>query len=164
MSAMQMDPKTEPRIGEADRRPRILVAERDPSVRELLFHYLSGAGFRVEEAENGQTISEKINSEKFDLLIIDYALITFSGAEVLARIYGGGLSMPIIVTSGLGAPRELDGLKEVGVAGVLLKPFSFEKLKRAVEAVLPAVSQLATHADQKALSLDRGVRHWGIND
>ena len=65
----------------AERKPKILVVDDDPRLRDLLRRYLGENGFNVFVAENGQAMNRLWMRERFDALILDCLLYTSDAAD-----------------------------------------------------------------------------------
>ena len=70
----------------AERKPKILVVDDDPRLRDLLRRYLGENGFNVFVAENGQAMNRLWMRERFDALILDLMMPGEDGLAILKRI------------------------------------------------------------------------------
>lgn len=117
-------------------RPRVLVAEDDPSVRMTLEFVLEDEGFDVLFAENGRQALDLALNEPLDCLLLDQMMPMMDGHEVFAalRKNPGTRSLPVFVLSGMSrrAPDDWGDAYFVG------KPFSPEDLvSRIREVIVP---------------------------
>lgn len=111
--------------------PRILVVEDERAIRSLIILTLRQDGHRIEEAEDGTTAWERLQTDPPDLLLLDLRLPRLGGIELLQRLQAnGGLPCPVIVmTAYTLSPLDrhvLDGLP------LLRKPFDPEELMHLV--------------------------------
>lgn len=67
-------------------RRRVLIAEDDPGLRETLNILLSGEGYVVMEAEDGQVALDLLAGSPVDVLLLDLAMPRVNGVELLGRI------------------------------------------------------------------------------
>lgn len=114
---------------------RILVADDDGHIREVVRFALAQGGFEVVEAKDGREAIDRIASGGIDLVVLDILMPEADGLEVCRRIRKAG-SLPIIFLSS--RDEELDrvlGL-ELGADDYLSKPFSPRELLARVRAVL----------------------------
>ncbi|HEX2953728.1 MAG TPA: response regulator transcription factor [Bacillota bacterium] len=114
---------------------RILVADDDREIVQLIKESLDEEGFEVVTAYNGQEAFEKVNQAQPNLVILDIMMPELDGLEVCRRVRQE-LSAPIILLSA--KSREIDkvvGL-EVGADDYLTKPFSINELVARVKAHL----------------------------
>src|SRR3954468_23669387 len=87
----------------ANVRGRILIVDDNPSNRELLGRQLMRAGHTIAEAEGGQAAFGKVESEDFDLILLDLMMPDISGYEVLCRLKAqpDHAEVPVIMISAL---------------------------------------------------------------
>jgi class 3 adenylate cyclase len=117
---------------------RIVVAEDDDRIRDLLCDYLRSQGHDVVAAKDGLEALEIIRSGSYDLLLTDIEMPRANGFEVLDQITADrALSgLPVIVISGHG---ELEGIAHcimMGAEDYLPKPFNRVILSARVNASL----------------------------
>ncbi|HEY3314746.1 MAG TPA: response regulator transcription factor [Bacillota bacterium] len=116
-------------------KPRILVVDDEPNIRELIRLYLEKEGFTVVESEDGQAALDNLRQEPPDLAILDLMLPKLDGREVCREVRKSS-SLPIIMLTA--RDEEVDrvlGL-EMGADDYLTKPFSPRELVARVRAVL----------------------------
>lgn len=121
----------------ADRK-RVLVADDDPDLRDLLILELQHKGFEVLVAEDGKQAIETLSREKADLVVMDIMMPNIDGYhaanEICSRL-GADAPKIILMTS-------RDTEKEKGVAlmsganAFLQKPFTMEDLYKTIDSVL----------------------------
>ena len=112
---------------------RILLADDQQEVRELLALMLGMDEHIVTEARNGREALDLFAPERFDLVITDYLMPLMKGNELARHIKRLAPSEPILMITG--SSGELGGI-QVSVDAVLNKPFGFEDLRQAVAQVL----------------------------
>ena len=76
---------------------RILVADDDAVIREGVRRVLSGAGYDVETVSNGRAALERLEAERFKLLVTDLKMPGMSGLEVLQAIRTRQPELPVIL-------------------------------------------------------------------
>ena len=96
---------------------RILLAEDSTFYRNLLSSYLTGAGYEVVEAEDGQKAWEIFQSDQFDLLITDIEMPRMNGFELTRKIRseGGNKDIPIIAVTSLSGEENRQRGLEAGI-------------------------------------------------
>jgi DNA-binding response OmpR family regulator len=120
---------------------RVLVADDDRIVRRIVVAKLSGLGYEVREAEDGQAALDLlVGGEVPDLLITDSLMPRMNGLELVRSIRSnpnGALSaLPVIMlTSRQGEHDVIEGL-ETGLDDYVTKPFSPDELVARVRTVL----------------------------
>jgi two-component system OmpR family response regulator len=123
----------------ASSRPRILVVDDDPAIREVVAFALGRAGFATSEAADGRAAIERFSAEGADLVVLDVMLPELDGIEV-CRTLRRASDVPILFLSS--RDEEVDrvvGL-EIGGDDYLAKPFSPRELVARVRAVLRRVA------------------------
>jgi CheY-like chemotaxis protein len=112
---------------------RILLADDQQEVRELMALMLGMDDHIVTEARNGREALDLFTPERFDLVITDYLMPLMKGDELARNIKRLAPSEPILMITG--SADELGGIRGA-VDVVLNKPFAFEDLRQAVAQVL----------------------------
>jgi two-component system, NtrC family, response regulator PilR len=124
---------TQPAPAATDRRrPRILVADDERSMRELLAIVLRREGYDVLLAENGREAITLIEKEPIDLLISDIKMPDVSGVEVLraAKRVDQDI-LGIMITAFASTETAVEAMR-LGACDYLSKPFDIDLLKMKV--------------------------------
>ena len=111
----------------------VLVIEDDPWTRTITTALLAGEGFAVVEAKNGEEGLQLARAQTPDAILLDLALPTKSGLDVLRELKGeiATQPIPVIVVSAYGTlMNEGDAHR---TAGVIQKPFDYDDLVGQVE-------------------------------
>ena len=111
----------------------VLVIEDDPWTRTITTALLAGEGFAVVEAKNGEEGLNQARAHIPDAILLDLALPTKSGLEVLRELKSDPPTrdIPVIVVSAYGSlMSETDAHQ---AAGVVQKPFDYDDLVGHVE-------------------------------
>ncbi len=118
--------------------PRILVAEDEKDIRELIAFTLRFAGFDVLLASNGVEAVEVAEAERPDLVILDVRMPRMSGYEVCRRLKENPqtASMPVVFLSAKGQDSEIQQGLESGAEEYILKPFAPDELIQQVRDIL----------------------------
>ena len=115
---------------------RILVAEDDPNLRELLAEAFTQARAQVETAQDGQVAWTLFLQSRYDLVISDQRMPECTGLELLERIRSAGSTVPVILASGYG----LEGMEAQLAKDLRLrffsKPFSIRNLFHGAREML----------------------------
>jgi DNA-binding response OmpR family regulator len=113
---------------------RIVVAEDDAAIRELLVHHLSREGFRCTETSDGPSTLRAVRGGA-DLMILDIGLPVVDGFDIVRTLRREGRALPVMMVTARG--DELDrvvGL-ELGADDYVTKPFSPRELIARVRAL-----------------------------
>jgi len=113
-------------------RQTVLLVEDEPAIRRLMDRTLSGAGYSVLEARNGQEALGIIEeqADTIDLAVIDMRMPLIGGEELIGRLREQRPTLKVVATSGYPLDAPPDGFV------FLAKPFSNEDLLRTVRTVL----------------------------
>jgi DNA-binding response OmpR family regulator len=114
---------------EAARQRRVLVADDDPMVREVIATYLIEDGYAVELAENGRDALEKFAAGKFDIVLTDRSMPEMGGDELARELKKRNPKIPVILLTGFGDIMAAAGEKPKGVDVVMNKPFTMAGLQ-----------------------------------
>lgn len=122
----------------ADSRPRVLIADDDPDILELVAFRLSRAGFDVVKAADGEDALAKIAEHAPDLAVLDVMMPKLDGYEVTRRIRASDPAdeMPVILLTARVQDIDIARGFEAGADDYMKKPFSPLDLRARVEAVL----------------------------
>jgi CheY-like chemotaxis protein len=112
---------------------RILLVEDDQGVRELIRLLLTIDRHHVVEADGGAEAIEILNSQPFDLAILDFFMPGMLGSQLARRLKDVDPWLPILMITGY---LEMLEDSDKPVDGVIGKPFSFEELRRAIARLL----------------------------
>ena len=113
---------------------KILIAEDEEPIANLIRMNLRRAGYTCVWASDGEKAADMMNDEKFDLLLLDVMLPGINGYELME--YARALELPVISLTALGSTEnKVKGLK-MGADDYLTKPFEIVELLARVEAVL----------------------------
>ena len=116
--------------------PRLLLVEDDPDLAGLLTELLTGEGYDVDTAGDGQRGLHLGLTRDYDLMLIDRGLPAIEGLDLLTRLRSRGRSTPTLVLSALGNPRDrVEGL-DAGAEDYLGKPFDLDELLARLRALL----------------------------
>jgi DNA-binding response OmpR family regulator len=113
---------------------RVVVAEDDPPIRELLVHHLERDGFHCRAAADGPAALRLARSGA-DVLILDVGLPVMDGFDVVRTLRREGRDVPVLMLTA--RSEEVDrvvGL-EIGADDYVVKPFSPREIVARVKAI-----------------------------
>ena len=118
--------------------PKILVVDDDPQLLLLLTSMLARIGPEPDTAETAAEGMEKLQNNKFDLLILDLMLPDKDGFEVLRELREDPrfATLPVIILSALADPDTISRGLELGADGYLTKPYLPNTLTSRVRSIL----------------------------
>jgi DNA-binding response OmpR family regulator len=115
---------------------RILVVEDEHKVANALKEGLEGENFDVTVAPTGEDAFFRVNTEKFDLIVLDLMLPGRDGLQILTTIRKRGLETPVLLLTARDSLEDrVTGLNS-GADDYLIKPFAFEELLARIRALL----------------------------
>lgn len=135
---------------------RILIAEDDVSLRNLLIMSLRTRGYEVLAAEDGNKALDTFLSTPVDLVILDIMMPGLNGLEVLQEIRTRS-DVPVIMLTALGRPDDVVRGLELGADDYIPKPFTFKEVEARISAALRR-SRWAKERRAPGLLMGCGVR------
>ncbi|MCF8063133.1 MAG: response regulator [Deltaproteobacteria bacterium] len=114
----------------------ILVVDDQKSIRDILFHLLTGMGFQVTVAGDGAEGWERFHSGRFDLVLTDLHMPVMDGWRLASRIKQDSPATPIVLLTGEGRGRVLEKLDQSDIDEALFKPFTLNDLEKTVLRIL----------------------------
>ena len=121
---------------------RILIVEDTEDNRQILRDLLSGAGFALLEAYDGEEGVAMAGEHRPDLILMDFQLPLLDGYEATRRIRANPATrdIPIIAVTSYALSGDEAKAMEVGCSGYVAKPFSPRKLLAKIREFLPEVT------------------------
>ncbi|HMX29067.1 MAG TPA: response regulator, partial [Blastocatellia bacterium] len=117
---------------------RILIAEDDADLRDLLQDDLEDAGYETVAAIDGRAALVRLEKqdEQIDLVITDVRMPSLGGGELLSAVRTQRPEIPVIVITAFGSVEQAVEMVKAGAFQYLTKPFDTEDLLRAVGEAL----------------------------
>lgn len=118
----------------ASRKLKIILAEDESAIREILSELLADEGYECVTAVDGQDAAEKLKADNFDLLISDFRMPRMTGVDLLKWCRSNSIHLPVIfITANKELfPEEKQALNDC-CAALLQKPIDFNHLVVAIE-------------------------------
>ena len=130
---------------------KILIVDDEKNIREVIKEYSILEGYEIKEADSGVKALELLNSEKFDLMILDIMMPIMDGFTLLNSIPKEKRIPTIILSARDDEIDKLEGFDR-GIDDYLCKPFSPRELMARVKAILKR-----TKGDVDSYSYDKLV-------
>jgi DNA-binding response OmpR family regulator len=127
--------RTRPVVAHGHVSRRILIAEDEPRIAELLEKGLRANGFTTVHSADGRETLGLADGGEFDLLILDIGLPGLDGFDVLVDLRSRGRTLPVIVLTGR-RDRDVGEFLAEGADDYLSKPFRFDELLARIRARL----------------------------
>ena len=111
----------------------ILIVDDDKAHRTMLSTVLSGWGYAVTEADDGDVAVEAVRERPYDLILMDIKMIKLSGLEALEAVKTVNPAIPVVLmTAYSSVETAVDALRK-GAYDYLTKPFDFDELRLALQ-------------------------------
>jgi two-component system KDP operon response regulator KdpE len=114
---------------------RILVVDDDPQIRRVLKVALTGQGFEVDDARNGEAALDRLRAARFDLILLDINMPGMSGLEVCRTIRATSEIAIIMLTVRDSEADTVEAL-DAGADDYVTKPFKPSELSARIRAAL----------------------------
>ncbi len=115
---------------------RILVVEDEKKVASFLQKGLEEEYYIVDCAYDGEEALYMLEVNDYDMVILDIMLPKIDGLEVLRRVRGKGLSLPVLMLTAKDSVEDIVRGLDAGGDDYLTKPFAFAELLARVRALL----------------------------
>ncbi len=123
----------EPVVQEASAPRKVLVVDDQSGIRGLLSRYLSGQGFEVQSAGDGEEAFRSLLNDPPDIMLLDLYLPRLNGHDLLRRMQEMGISVDVIFTmSGYADTKDAQECLRLGATDHLLKPIDLDHLHRSI--------------------------------
>lgn len=121
---------------------KILIAEDERDIRELVNFSLQFGGFTVVQAANGAEAVEQARNELPDLILMDVRMPKMTGYEACRQMKAMPelRDIPVVFLSAKGQETEIQTGLEAGAEEYILKPFAPDELVKQVQLVLDRVA------------------------
>lgn len=120
---------------------RVILAEDDAAMREMLEVVLSEAGYRVTTVADGEKLTRSLQeasaNARFDLIVTDVNMPGGSGLDVIGQLRQNGDETPVIVVTAFPQEDVRKRARDLGLR-LLAKPFELETLRAAVDWAIRA--------------------------
>jgi len=123
---------------------RVLIAEDDDRIAEILTTSLGKAGFGVERERDGEIAWYRGDTEAFDAVVLDLGLPQMDGITILKRWRSAGRLTPVLILTARGQWEErVDGI-EAGADDYVVKPFHVQEIVARLRALVRRANGVAT--------------------
>lgn len=141
---------------------RLILAEDDPTLRDLVVRTFVREGYQVCDVDSGAALLEVLESVRVDqwpldgvdLLLLDVRMPGLDGLEALRRLRAARWTTPAIVMTAFPSSELRREAERLG-APILAKPFSLDALSRSVLSVLTMEVVRRERREQLRAKVDR---------
>jgi two-component system, OmpR family, KDP operon response regulator KdpE len=114
---------------------RIIVVDDDPQIRRVMRVTLTGQGYEVDDAKNGEAALEKLRDQRFDLVLLDMNMPGIGGLETCRTIRAQSDVAIIMLTVRDADSDKVDAL-DAGADDYITKPYNPPELLARIRAAL----------------------------
>jgi DNA-binding response OmpR family regulator len=115
--------------------PLVLAVDDEAGILRLMKLELTGQGFRVITAANGEEALKLVEEQRPDVVLLDVIMPEMTGLEVMRRIREQ-MNVPIIMVTAKDSDQDKVRGLEMGADDYIVKPFSPEEMGARIRAVL----------------------------
>ncbi len=136
---------------------RVLLVEDERELAAMLVELLTGEGYRVDHAPDGQSGLHRALTSAYDVIVLDRGLPAIEGLDLLRRLRRKGLRTPVLVLTAYDTVADRVAGLDSGAQDYLGKPFDVDELLARLRALL--------RRDDPGAStdlLDLGERHLDV--
>ncbi len=136
LPSMAPTPTSSPqKLADLERSLRVLVADDEEIICELISEYLKADGHHAATAFNGEAALELFRSESFDLVITDQSMPKMNGEQLARAIAALPNRVPVILLTGFGEEMQAAGNHPEPIDLIVSKPVSAAELRWAIQQV-----------------------------
>jgi two-component system KDP operon response regulator KdpE len=114
---------------------RILIVDDDPQIRRVMRVTLTGQGYEVDDAKNGEAALEKLREQRFDLVLLDMNMPGLGGLEACRAIRAQSEVAIVMLTVRDSEEDKVDAL-DAGADDYVTKPYNAPELLARIRAAL----------------------------
>jgi len=119
----------------------ILVVDDDLQIRIALTEAVRRLGYQAVVTENGEEALRMLRDTTFSMIVTDMRMPRMDGVTFLKEVRKRRGNIPVLVITGFGTIENAVETMKEGATDYLMKPFSFETLKKAIETILARENQ-----------------------
>jgi DNA-binding NtrC family response regulator len=114
----------------------ILFVDDDPDLRDIVTAQLTGSGFEVDVAEDGNVAMDKLLQKEYQVILLDITMPNRNGMEVLKFTKDRALKSKVIMLTGMvGLSVAIESIK-LGAADYITKPYNMDYLLTSIKRAL----------------------------
>lgn len=115
---------------------RILIAEDEKALNEVVNKTLTKNGYSVDSCYDGEEALAYLEGAEYDALILDIMMPKLDGLSLLKRLRASGSKVPVLLLTAKDSITDrVDGL-DAGADDYLIKPFAFDELLARIRVML----------------------------
>lgn len=114
---------------------KILICDDSKAVQAFVKSVLAPKGFEMQQVFDGSQALAALESQTFDLMLLDWEMPILNGPDTFLKIREAGHAFPIVMMTTKNAPEDILFMLKRGAAEYILKPFTAEILLERLDQV-----------------------------
>ncbi|MHA3788183.1 response regulator transcription factor [Flavobacterium hauense] len=131
---------------------KILLVEDEPNLLSILRKGLAEKNFDVSAALDGTTAMAMLESNTFDVIVLDVMLPDINGIEICRRLRAAGNFVPVLMLTALDSSENIVTGLNAGADDYMAKPFKFGELEARINALARRAQQ--DHRPPEIITID----------
>lgn len=115
---------------------RILIVDDEANIRRVLLANLKAAGYEAVAACSGYEALQKLDEEKFDMVLLDKNMLGMGGIETLKKIKAKDADIIVIIMTAYQSVESAVAAMKEGAYDYITKPFDMDTLKNTLKNAL----------------------------
>lgn len=115
---------------------KILLAEDEIDLNNIVAKYLKKNGYSVESVFNGEEVLDYLEYDEYDLIILDIMMPKINGFEVIKKLRGKGNHTPILLLTARNSSEDKVKGLDLGADDYIVKPFDFNELTARIRTIV----------------------------
>lgn len=142
---------------------RMIVADKDKSIREDVVRVMEKAGVSIDSAVDGKSSLEMIRKESrngnpYDVILLDWRLLGVNGLETIRRMRENGIKkIPIMVFTAYDFSEIDREVMEAGMDHFMMKPFFISNFKRVISQIVDHEQSRPAPEKKKSIVMGKNV-------
>jgi len=143
---------------------RLLLVEDDTMIGEVVLDQLRAEHYAVDWVRDGEMALTALQSQTYDLVLLDLGLPRVDGLEVLRSLRGRKLRVPVLIATARDSVQQrVQGL-DAGADDYILKPYDLDELLARIRALLRrAAGRAELVYEHKGVSICPATREVSVN-
>lgn len=117
-------------------KPKILIVDDEPLIRDALAYKLKKDGYDIDTAEDGEKAIDMIDAEDYQIIISDIMMPFVSGFELVKILKERGKEAPVLMLTSLNSETAVLKAFDLGADDYMTKPFSPNELSVRIKKLL----------------------------
>ena len=114
---------------------RVLVAEDDEGLGEVLARGLREQGYVVDLVPDGEAAAAYLRFYQYEVAVLDWRMPRLSGFDLVQRLRRAGTATPVLMLTARDTPADRIAGLDAGADDYLVKPFDFGELLARIRAL-----------------------------